>query len=153
MGRRDIILPCAALNVNLPLPRTVWHVKDEEPYATRKRVQDMFRVPYFMKDHPVGGILNSPPLNESMEFWLSPAGAGAYGELGRKRWGWGWGWGEVSREKEGWEGESEGERERERERDREGETETERERERERQTDTHTHTQREKGETKNTTER
>ena len=56
----------------------VWHVKDEEPYATRHRVQKMFRVPYFMEESFVGRTLNKPDVNESLEFWLSPPGAGAF---------------------------------------------------------------------------
>ena len=56
----------------------VWHVKDEEPYATRHRIQQMFRVPYFMENDPIGRTLNKPDVNESLEFWLSPPGAGAF---------------------------------------------------------------------------
>jgi len=56
----------------------VWHVKDEEPYQTRKRIQNMFRVPYFMEESEVGRALNKPDVNESLEFWLSPPGAGAF---------------------------------------------------------------------------
>jgi hypothetical protein len=56
----------------------VWHVKDEEPFKTRRRIQEMFRVPYFMEEDPVGNALNKPDVNESLEFWLSPPGAGAF---------------------------------------------------------------------------
>ena len=56
----------------------VWHVKDEEPYATRHQIQKMFRVPYFMEEDGVGRALNKPDVNESLEFWLSPPGAGAF---------------------------------------------------------------------------
>lgn len=53
----------------------VWHVKDEAPVELRRRVQSMYRLPYFFDAD--AGLLNGPAMNESLEFWLSPPGAGA----------------------------------------------------------------------------
>lgn len=50
----------------------IWHVKDEEPLATKRAVQAMYQAPYFLND-----TVNRAEFMDSMEFWLSPNGAGA----------------------------------------------------------------------------
>lgn len=57
----------------------IWHVKDEEPPAMKKRVQGRMRAPYFYNDLAT----NKAYLNNTFEVWLSPghnAGAKAHND-------------------------------------------------------------------------
>mgnify|MGYP003684360393 CR=1 FL=1 len=73
----------------------IWHVKDQEPLATKRSVQARWRPPYFARF----SFLNAWEASENFEFWFSLPGGGtmahgdAYCELtislqlrGKKRW-------------------------------------------------------------------
>ena len=73
----------------------IWHVKDQEPMATKRAVQQLWAPPYFL----AGSKVNAWESFESFEFWFSLAGGGtmahadAYCEMtisiqlsGAKRW-------------------------------------------------------------------